>query len=127
MGLDPVFGPVYALGDVASWLDVPHERHLRFEHWTTAVDQSPVVARSLVRDLAGEPPEPFEPLLPYFWSDQFGRKVQLLGRPGLADSVELLRGEDPADPEAPAPRKLLAGYFAGDRSSPSPGSAPRPC
>ncbi len=54
------------------------------------------------------------PLLPYFWSDQFGRKVQLLGRPGLADSVELLHGEEPADPDAPAPRKLLAGYFAGD-------------
>ncbi len=115
MGLDASFGHVYAVGDVASWLDVPLGRHLRFEHWTTAVDQSPVVARAIVRDLAGEPPEPFEQLLPYFWSDQFGRKVQLLGRPGLADSVELLRGEDPADPEAPAPRKLLAGYFAGDK------------
>jgi NADPH-dependent 2,4-dienoyl-CoA reductase/sulfur reductase-like enzyme len=115
LGLDASFGRVYALGDVAAWHDASHDRHLRFEHWTTAVDQAPVLARALVRDLAGEPAEPAEPLLPYFWSDQFGRKVQLLGRPGLADSVELLHGEEPADPDEPAPRKLLAGYFAGDR------------
>ena len=115
LGIDASFGRVYALGDVAAWHDASHDRHLRFEHWTTAVDQAPVLARALVRDLAGEPAEPIEPLLPYFWSDQFGRKVQLLGRPGLADSVELLHGEEPADPDAPAPRKLLAGYFAADR------------
>jgi NADPH-dependent 2,4-dienoyl-CoA reductase/sulfur reductase-like enzyme len=115
LGLDASFGRVYALGDVAAWHDASHDRHLRFEHWTTAVDQAPVLARALVRDLAGERAEPAEPLLPYFWSDQFGRKVQLLGRPGLADSVELLHGEEPADPDEPAPRKLLAGYFAGDR------------
>ena len=114
-GSTPRFGRVYALGDVAAWHDASHDRHLRFEHWTTAVDQAPVLARALVRDLAGEPPEPTEPLLPYFWSDQFGRKVQLLGRPGLADSVELLHGEEPADPDEPAPRKLLVGYFAGDQ------------
>ncbi len=114
LGLDPVYGPVYALGDVAAWHDEPQDRHLRFEHWTTAVDQAPVMARTLVRDLAGEEPEPTAPLLPYFWSDQFGRKVQLLGRPGIADSVELLHGEDPPDPVAPAPRKVLIGYFCAD-------------
>ncbi len=115
VGLAPGFDHVYALGDVAAWHDAPQDRHLRFEHWTTAVDQAPVLARALVRDLAGEPVEPTEPLLPYFWSDQFGRKVQLLGRPGLADSVELLHGEEPAEADAPAPRKLLVGYFAADR------------
>ncbi len=115
IGLDPSFGRVYALGDVAAWHDESHDQHLRFEHWTTAVDQAPVLARTLVRDLAGESPEPVAPLLPYFWSDQFGRKVQLLGRPGLADAVEVLHGEEPDDPDAPAPRKLLAAYFAGDR------------
>jgi NADPH-dependent 2,4-dienoyl-CoA reductase/sulfur reductase-like enzyme len=114
LGLDDAFGRVYALGDVAAWHDESHDQHLRFEHWTTAVDQAPVVAQTLIGDLSGRPRDPAVPLLPYFWSDQFGRKVQLLGRPGLADSVELLHGEEPADPEAPAPRKLLAGYFAGD-------------
>jgi NADPH-dependent 2,4-dienoyl-CoA reductase/sulfur reductase-like enzyme len=115
LGLGPEFGFVYALGDVSAWHDAPQDRHQRFEHWTTAVDQAPIMARALVRDLAGEEPESTEPLLPYFWSDQFGRKVQLLGRPGLADSVELLHGAEPADPAEPAARKLLVGYFAGDR------------
>jgi NADPH-dependent 2,4-dienoyl-CoA reductase/sulfur reductase-like enzyme len=115
LGLAPDFERVYALGDVSAWHDAPQDRHQRFEHWTTAVDQAPIMARALVRDLAGEEPEPTEPLLPYFWSDQFGRKVQLLGRPGLADTVEILHGAEPDDPTEPAPRKLIAGYFAGDR------------
>jgi NADPH-dependent 2,4-dienoyl-CoA reductase/sulfur reductase-like enzyme len=115
VGLDAAYGRVYALGDVAAWHDEPQDRHLRFEHWTTAVDQAPVLARALVRDLAGEPAEPTAPLLPYFWSDQYGRKVQLLGRPGLADSVVILHGEEPPEPTAPAPRKMLLGYFAADR------------
>jgi NADPH-dependent 2,4-dienoyl-CoA reductase/sulfur reductase-like enzyme len=113
-GLAEAFGCVYAVGDVACWYDERHRRHTRFEHWTTAVNQAPVVARTLLRDLAGEPREPVRPLLPYFWSDQYGRRVQLLGHPGLAERVELLHGEEPEDPRAPAPRKLLAGYYAGD-------------
>jgi 3-phenylpropionate/trans-cinnamate dioxygenase ferredoxin reductase subunit len=115
VGLDASFGRVYALGDIAAWHDEPHDRHLRFEHWTTAVDQAPVLARTLVRDLAGEPADAVAPLMPYFWSDQFGRKVQLLGRPALADSVEVLHGAEPDDPDEPSPRKLLVGYFAGDK------------
>ena len=115
LGLDPAYGHVYAIGDVAAWHDAPQDRHLRFEHWTTAVEQAPIVAASLLGDLTGQPAGPTAPLLPYFWSDQFGRKVQLLGRPAMADSVELLHGQEPADPDAPAPRKVLVGYFAGDR------------
>jgi hypothetical protein len=71
------------------------------------------VARTLLRHLAGQPPERIRPLLPYFWSDQYGRRVQLLGHPRLADRVELLHGEEPPDPQAPSPRKLVAGYYAG--------------
>ncbi len=114
LGIDPSYGRVYALGDVAAWHDEPQDRHSRFEHWTTAVDQAPIVARAVVGDFAGAILEPSHPLLPYFWSDQYGRKVQLLGRPGLADAVELLHGEEPVDPSAPAPRKLVMGYFAAD-------------
>ena len=113
-GLTAAFGHVYALGDIACWHNERQDGRERFEHWTTATDQAPVVARTLLRDLAGQPREPTRPLLPYFWSDQFGRRIQLLGRAGLADRVELLHGEEPADPQAPAPRKLLAGYYAGD-------------
>jgi YD repeat-containing protein len=113
-GLAAAFGHVYALGDVACWQDESEARYERFEHWTTALEQAPVVARSLMRDLAGKPGERTRPLLPYFWSDQYGRRVQLLGHPRLADRVELLHGEEPSDPQAPAPRKLLAGYYRGE-------------
>lgn len=112
-GMATAFGHVYALGDVASWQDDPEVGPVRFEHWNTAVEQAPIVARGLMRDLAGAHRERTRPLLPYFWSDQYGRRVQLLGRPRLANRVELLHGEEPADPQAPPPRKLLAGYYAG--------------
>jgi NADPH-dependent 2,4-dienoyl-CoA reductase/sulfur reductase-like enzyme len=113
-GLASAFGQVYALGDVACWHDEREGRGTRFEHWTTAVEQAAIVASTLLRDLAGEPREPIRSLLPYFWSDQYGRRVQLLGHPGRADRVRLLNGAEQADPQAPAPRKLLAGYYAGD-------------
>lgn len=112
-GLAAAFGHVYALGDVACWHDEREGRHAHFEHWTTAVEQAPVVARTLLGDLGGKPREPMQPLLPYFWSDQYGRRVQLLGHPQQADRVQLLHGEESGDPQAPAPRKLLAGYYAG--------------
>ena len=114
-GLAPMFRHVYALGDVAAWYDETQGLHARFEHWTSAVDQAPVVARTLLADLSGEPKAAERPLLPYFWSDQFGRRVQLLGRPRLADRIEIFCGsEDPINLRASAPRNLLAGYFKDD-------------
>ncbi|OBI40445.1 NAD(P)/FAD-dependent oxidoreductase [Mycobacterium sp. E796] len=113
-GLASAFGHVYALGDVACWHDETDGQESRFEHWTTAVEQAAIVATTLLRDLAGQSRQRVRPLLPYFWSDQYGRRVQLLGRPGLADRVRLLHGADPTDAQAPAPSKLLAGYYAGD-------------
>lgn len=70
---------VWALGDVASWGGHRHE------HWTSASDQAAVVAR----DIVGEPPP--APSVPYFWSDQFGLKIQLIGQPEDADSVVALQ------------------------------------
>jgi NAD(P)H-nitrite reductase large subunit len=109
------YGHVYAAGDVAAWYDQHHGRHARFEHWMTAAEQAPVVAQAVVSDLSGTPRTPAPQRIPYFWSDQFGRKVQLLGCPELADWVEILCGtEDSHDLQAPAPRRLVAGYFAGN-------------
>jgi hypothetical protein len=46
-------------------------------------------ARSL---LAGrEDASPFTPI-PYFWSDQFGIRFQVLGNPGGLDAVEVVDG-----------------------------------
>ncbi|MGI5128508.1 NAD(P)/FAD-dependent oxidoreductase [Pseudonocardia sp. CA-107938] len=96
---------VWAVGDVASWTDREGRRH-RHEHWTSAGDQAAVVARDI---LGAELPPP---AVPYFWSDQFGLKIQLIGRPELADSVVPLHG---SGFDGGPVRGTVAGYLAGDR------------
>lgn len=91
---------VWAVGDVASW-----DGH-RSEHWTNAGDQAAVVAR----DIVGEDAPP--PTVPYFWSDQFGLKIQLIGRPDDADDVIALHG---TGLDGGPIRGTVAGYLAGDR------------
>ncbi|WP_017592657.1 NAD(P)/FAD-dependent oxidoreductase [Nocardiopsis potens] len=80
---------VYAAGDLANF---PHPRYggrMRLEHWTNAGEQAAVSARNL---LAGEgAQERYEPV-PYFWSDQYKMKIQLLGQAAPADTVEFVHG-----------------------------------
>ncbi|CAL9425900.1 Rhodocoxin reductase [Nocardiopsis dassonvillei] len=80
---------VYAVGDLANW---PHPRYggrVRLEHWTNAGEQAAAAAHNL---LAGpEAREPFTPV-PYFWSDQYKMKVQLLGQGAPADEVAIVHG-----------------------------------
>jgi 3-phenylpropionate/trans-cinnamate dioxygenase ferredoxin reductase subunit len=54
------------------------------EHWTSAAAQGSVVAQSVL----GED-KPLDEV-PYFWSDQYGLKLQMLGRPAPGDDVTLL-------------------------------------
>jgi 3-phenylpropionate/trans-cinnamate dioxygenase ferredoxin reductase subunit len=96
----------WAVGDVAAWDDPVHGERYRDEHWTSASDQAAVVAR----DILGAAPPP--PTVPYFWSDQFGLKIQLLGRPELADAVVPLHGEGF---DGGPVRGTVAGYLDGDR------------
>ncbi|TFV88883.1 FAD-dependent oxidoreductase [Blastococcus sp. CT_GayMR16] len=88
---------VWAAGDVARWEHPLFGTHLRMEHWTSAADQGTAVAR----DLAGAPVALAE--VPYFWSDQYGSKLQILGMPHPDDQVTLLRVGPDAD-------RLLAVY-----------------
>ncbi len=78
---------VVAAGDVARW---PLEDELvRIEHWQVAADMGLFAARGL---LAGrKAAEPFEPV-PYFWSDQYGVKIQMIGHPRPDDEVEIVDG-----------------------------------
>jgi NADPH-dependent 2,4-dienoyl-CoA reductase/sulfur reductase-like enzyme len=81
---------VYAVGDVARWPHPLAGRPVRIEHWTNAIEQAAHVARRITDpDSAAEP---FAPV-PYFWSDQYGRKLQAYGFPGPADEVQLVAGE----------------------------------
>lgn len=68
---------IHAAGDVARW---PHPLYgvpLRIEHWTNANEHAAIVAA----DLLGKPVPAAQ--LPYVWSDQYGHRIQIAGRPGL--------------------------------------------
>ena len=78
---------VTAAGDVARW---PNERFgevMRVEHWDNATDQGAHAARRLLSADAG----PFVPV-PWFWSDQYDRKIQLAGRVRPDDDVRVVNG-----------------------------------
>ncbi|GAC67774.1 NAD(P)/FAD-dependent oxidoreductase [Gordonia soli] len=85
---------VYALGDVASWRDDDGVQR-RVEHWNHTVDQAAVVAHRI----AGG--DPMTANVPYFWSDQFGLKIQMLGDPRPTDTVHIVDDDG---------RKFLAYY-----------------
>jgi NADPH-dependent 2,4-dienoyl-CoA reductase/sulfur reductase-like enzyme len=73
----PVPG-VMAAGDVARWENPLFGEVMRVEHWTNAAEQGRAAALTL---LHGEDAPVFDPV-PYFWSDQYGTKIQFVGRPG---------------------------------------------
>jgi 3-phenylpropionate/trans-cinnamate dioxygenase ferredoxin reductase component len=80
---------VVAAGDVARWHNPRFDETMRVEHWDNAAAMGQHAARRL---LAGDGPgEPFAPV-PYFWSDQYDRKLQLTGRVAAGDTVEVIEG-----------------------------------
>ncbi|PHV66723.1 NAD(P)/FAD-dependent oxidoreductase [Williamsia muralis] len=66
---------MYAVGDVAGWLNPRYGRYMRLENWTSAREQAVVVANNIV---AGDAIS-VASVVPYVWSDQFGSRVQLVG------------------------------------------------
>jgi NADPH-dependent 2,4-dienoyl-CoA reductase/sulfur reductase-like enzyme len=70
---------VVAVGDVARWYNPLFDRELRVEHWANAVEQADWAAKTLVH--GPERAEPFS-AVPYFWSDQYGKKIQYVGVAG---------------------------------------------
>ena len=81
-------GRVAAVGDVARW-EHPRYGSSRVEHWTNAGEQAAHVAKALMQgpEAAGA----FGPV-PYFWSDQFGKKLQFVGTCGHDDDFEIVEG-----------------------------------
>jgi NADPH-dependent 2,4-dienoyl-CoA reductase/sulfur reductase-like enzyme len=77
---------VYACGDVAS-VRRP-EGALRLEHWTAAAATARAVAAAILGRPAAAPDTPF------FWSDQFGRRLQAIGLPSDGLEVELSDHDD---------------------------------
>ncbi|MCD0452939.1 FAD-dependent oxidoreductase [Actinocorallia sp. API 0066] len=99
---------VWAVGDAAAWWDPAALAHHRGEHWTTTLDQAAAVAC----DVLGAPLPKAAP--PYVWSDQFGMKIQTVGRTGAADEVLTLHG---AGLEGGPVKGTVLGYFTGDALS----------
>ncbi|MBP1819249.1 FAD-dependent oxidoreductase [Mycobacterium sp. OAE908] len=81
---------VVAAGDVARWWHPRYERHLRVEHWDHAGRQGEAAARTL---LAGPDSADTYDELPYFWSDQYDVKLQMLGVPTDYDSFTVVDGQ----------------------------------
>jgi 3-phenylpropionate/trans-cinnamate dioxygenase ferredoxin reductase subunit len=79
---------VYACGDVASWWRPSQGRHVRVEHWTSAAGQARAVASAITGELA-----PYDEA-PYFWSDQFGLRLQHVGHARTWHAVALDGGHD---------------------------------
>lgn len=65
-------GHVWAAGDVARWRSGTGTQ--RMAHWTNASDQGTLVARNILGARV-----PYRPI-PYMWSDQYGTRIQVLGR-----------------------------------------------
>lgn len=83
---------VWAAGDVTRW-SRPGEVSQRLEHWTNAGAQAEHVARSV---LAGPDARPFVNV-PYYWSDQFGMRIEVIGIPPAESEVEFVLGSATAD------------------------------
>jgi NADPH-dependent 2,4-dienoyl-CoA reductase/sulfur reductase-like enzyme len=81
---------VVAAGDVARWWHPLYEQHLRIEHWDFAARQGAAAARTL---LAGSDGAQAFAEVPYFWSDQYDVKLQMLGVPTGYDAVEIVEGD----------------------------------
>ncbi len=86
---------VVAVGDVACWRHVTFDEVMRVEHWENAVEQGKFGANRLLKwfetgdDSASS--EPYAPV-PWFWSDQYDRKLQLAGRIRSDDTSEIVTG-----------------------------------
>lgn len=67
---------VYAAGDVARWPNQLFGRTMRLEHWTSAAQQASVATLNAL-GIA----DAWYSTVPYFWSDWYGIRIQMVGIP----------------------------------------------
>lgn len=92
---------IHAAGDVARWHNPVFDRPMRVEHWTNASAQGRAAARNAAAAATGRPElaKPFGDV-PYFWSDQYGQKIQMVGWHEGHDRVEVEQPDDAPGPTA---------------------------
>ncbi|MFF5900260.1 NAD(P)/FAD-dependent oxidoreductase [Streptomyces argenteolus] len=92
---------VYAVGDVARCHDPRLGRPVRVEHWTNAVEQAAVAVHNILEPLPVSHRHEF-----FVWSDQYGGKIALLGRPEPGTEVTVVRAGGPR-------RRFAVAYHRG--------------
>jgi len=80
---------VVAAGDVARWPNPLFGESMRVEHWANAVEQASAAAERLLAGPAAG--KPFAPV-PFVWSDQYDRKIQMAGLVSPQDEMRILHG-----------------------------------
>ena len=96
---------VTAAGDVARWTHPRYGRSVRVEHWDNAVEQGIHAARRLLQ--TDEEATAYAPV-PWFWSDQYDRKIQVAGLTHPDDEVRMVTG-------SPEEGRFAALYGSGGR------------
>jgi len=97
---------VVAVGDVARPWSPGLGRHVRREHWTDAAEGPRIAVRNLLaRRTVQHVDKPS-----YFWSDQYGTRIQFAGAPEPSDEIRFLDG-------APADGAFVATYSRGDATT----------
>jgi 3-phenylpropionate/trans-cinnamate dioxygenase ferredoxin reductase subunit len=92
---------VYAAGDVASAWHPLLARHIRLEHWSSALNQGPAAAKNMIGQVT-----PYE-RIPYFYSDQYDIGMEYSGLATDWDDV-VLRGD-------PSSREFIAFWMKDGR------------
>jgi len=84
---------ITASGDVARWRSNSQGSDIRMEHWTHAQEQARAAAATVLADLgeSSDVPQAFDPV-PYVWSDQFGKKIQVVGYVRSSDVAHVAIG-----------------------------------
>ena len=98
---------IYAIGDCAFHHNQHYDRWLRLESVQNAVDQSKVAAASICQK-----PTHYD-ALPWFWSDQYDIKLQMVGLATDYDNL-ILRKESDSDTDNAPLAKFSVWYFKGN-------------
>jgi 3-phenylpropionate/trans-cinnamate dioxygenase ferredoxin reductase subunit len=101
------FPGIVAAGDVARWPNPRYGHTRRVEHWDNAVRQGEHAARRLLATEETTAFRPYNPV-PWFWSDQYGLKLQLVGSTFGHDEARIVEGSVAAG-------KFMALYRRGDQ------------
>jgi 3-phenylpropionate/trans-cinnamate dioxygenase ferredoxin reductase component len=80
---------VVAVGDVARFPHALLGEEVRIEHWTNAIEHGTHGAATLLADARGERGAAFTSV-PFVWSDHSGAKLQVLGRMGPNDQIDIV-------------------------------------